>query len=423
MIEDKKWQSRVAEITKKINKKYYNSDDGHDHRLFVGSVGRHTATNKVSDYDILYILPWDIYHRFDKHSGNGQSDLLQEVKECIKESYPKTQIRADGQVIDITFNDGLIEVVPGFENDDGSFQYPDTNDGGKWRTTNPRPEKQKCTDNNNATSGTFRDCCRMIRGWKNHNGFVFSGLLIDTLIDKFYVNNNDTLEDNSYSNYPFILKEIFEFLSKQNEDQQYWHALGSNQQISNHGNNKFVKKAKKVLDKLNEIDFNNESEVLNCFSEIFGYQFKQYINDSVSHTTEDFATTFFSAVDIKGSFNIECIVSQKGFRDHHIGYYLSSRLGAVFKNKHLLFKVTNLDLPVNIDQSNLKYYWKVRNFGVEAERKGQLRGQILKGKNMHRESTMYKSMKHYVECYVVDNDVVIARRKIIVPIGEYEDAR
>ena len=42
---------------------------------------------------------------------------------------------------------------------------------------------------------------------------------------------------------------------------------------------------------------------------------------------------------------------------------------------------------------------------------------------MHRESTMYKSMKHYVECYVVDNDVVIARRKIIVPIGEYEDAR
>lgn len=423
MIEDKKWQSRVAEITKKINKKYYNSDDDHDHRLFVGSVGRHTATNKVSDYDILYILPWDIYHRFDKHSGNGQSDLLQEVKECIKESYPKTQIRADGQVIDVTFNDGLIEVAPGFENDDCSFQYPDTNDGGKWRTTNPRPEKQKCTDNNNATSGTFRDCCRMIRGWKNHNGFVFSGLLIDTLIDKFYVNNNDTLEDNSYSNYPFILKEIFEFLSKQNEDQQYWHALGSNQQISNHGNNKFVKKAKKVLDKLNEIDFNNESEVLNCFSEIFGYQFKQYINDSVSYTTEDFATTFFSAVDIKGSFNIECIVSQKGFRDHHIGYYLSSRLGAVFKNKHLLFKVTNLDLPVNIDQSNLKYYWKVRNFGVEAERKGQLRGQIFKGKNMHRESTMYKSMKHYVECYVVDNDVVIARRKIIVPIGEYEDAR
>ena len=32
-------------------------------------------------------------------------------------------------------------------------------------------------------------------------------------------------------------------------------------------------------------------------------------------------------------------------------------------------------------------------------------------------------MRHYVECYVVNNDVVIARNKTIVPIGEYEDAK
>lgn len=44
---DKEWQSRIAEITKKINKKYYDSNDDHNHRLIVGSVGRHTATNKI----------------------------------------------------------------------------------------------------------------------------------------------------------------------------------------------------------------------------------------------------------------------------------------------------------------------------------------------------------------------------------------
>lgn len=423
MIEDKDWQSRIAEITKKINKKYYDSDDDHNHRLFVGSVGRHTATNKVSDFDILYVLPWDVYHRFNNHAGNGQSDLLQEVKECIKERYPRTQIRADGQVIDVTFNNGLIEVVPGFENDDGSFQYADTNDGGKWKITNPRPEKKKCKDNDQDTAGTFRDCARMIRVWKNHRGFVFSGLLIDTLIDKFYVDNSDFLEKSIYFDYPVVLKKIFEFLSKQNEDQKYWYALGSNQQISNHGSNKFIKEAKKVLDELNEIDLDDESKVLECFSKIFGYQFKQYVDDSVSHTTEDFAVTYFSSIDIKGSFDIECIVSQNGFRDHPIGYYLSSRLGTIFKNKHLLFKITNLDLPFNINKNNLKYYWKVRNFGLEAERKRQLRGQIFKGESTRREDTKYKSMKHYVECYIVDNDVVIARNKIIVPIGEYEDAR
>ena len=56
MVEDEVWQRRIAEITKKINKKYYDTNNDHDHRLLVGSVGRHTATNNVSDYDVLYIL-------------------------------------------------------------------------------------------------------------------------------------------------------------------------------------------------------------------------------------------------------------------------------------------------------------------------------------------------------------------------------
>lgn len=423
MIENKKWKSRVAEITKKINKKYYNSEDDHHHRLFVGSVGRNTATNKVSDYDILYILPWDVYHRFDNYSNNGQSCLLQQVKNCIRERYPKTKISADGQVIDVSFDDGLIEIVPGFENEDESFQYADANDGGKWKTTNPRPEKQKTKDNDQDTYGTFRDCARMIRVWKNHEGFVFSGLLIDTLIDKFYVNNNEILEENHYGNYHYVLKKIFEFLSKQNEDQKYWNALGSNQQISNHGNNKFIKRAGKVLDKLNDIDFDNESEILKCFSEIFGYQFKQYVNDSVAHTNEDFATTYFSAIDIKGSFDIKCTVYQNGFRGHDIGYYLFSKLGTIFKNRKLLFKVTNLKLPVDIKKSSLRYYWKVRNYGAEAENKGDLRGQIFKWESTREEHTKYKSNKHYVECYIVDNGVVIARNRLTVPIGEYEDSK
>lgn len=423
MVEDEVWQRRIAEITKKINKKYYDTNNDHDHRLLVGSVGRHTATNNVSDYDVLYILPWNVYHRFDKHSENGQSDFLQEVKECIKERYPKTQIKADGQVIDVTFSNGLIEIVPGFENDDGSFQYADTNDGGKWRTTNPRPEKQKCIDDDNDTNGTFRDCCRMLRIWKNHNGFVFSGLLIDTLIDKCYVDDTKLLNDKSYKEYPNILKQIFEFLSNQSEDQKYWHALGSNQQIGNHDNNKFIKNARKAFDKLDDIDLDNESDVFDTFSELFGYDFKKLVDDTVSNTTEDFASTYFTSIDIKGSFDIECTVSQNGFRIHNLKYYLSSGHKSIFKNRNLLFKVVHLNLPQDIAAKNLKYYWKIRNYGIEAEKARQLRGQIIKGSETHREKTLYKSMNHYVECYVVDDGIVVARKRIIVPIGEYENER
>ena len=36
MVENQEWQSRIAAITKKINEKYYDSDDDHNHRLLVG---------------------------------------------------------------------------------------------------------------------------------------------------------------------------------------------------------------------------------------------------------------------------------------------------------------------------------------------------------------------------------------------------
>ena len=43
--------------------------------------------------------------------------------------------------MEIPFTDELtFQVVPVFENTDGSYTYPDANDEGKWRTTNPRPE-------------------------------------------------------------------------------------------------------------------------------------------------------------------------------------------------------------------------------------------------------------------------------------------
>lgn len=56
-------------------------------------------------------------------------------------------------------------------------------------------------------------------------------------------------------------------------------------------------------------------------------------------------------------------------------------------------------------------WWKVRNRGAASERVGQLRGQIVRQGNVHRnrqeESTRYPG-RHYVEAYVVRNGVVIA---------------
>ena len=145
--EFQKWNNRLKEITKKLNLKYYPDDNFNDvekdHLYVVGSVGRKTAIKNTSDFDILFHLPQEVYNRYNNYSGNGQSALLQEVKNIVKERYSTTDIRGDGQVIVIEFKSnpaGVIELVPAFGQSDGSFKYPDSHNGGNWKTTNPTPE-------------------------------------------------------------------------------------------------------------------------------------------------------------------------------------------------------------------------------------------------------------------------------------------
>ena len=87
-------------------------------------------------------LPESYYNQFNSVYGNGQSRLLQVVRQAILVRYPRSEVRADGQVVKINFSDGMFfEILPAFKNWDGSYRYPDTNMGGNWRSTNPKAEQ------------------------------------------------------------------------------------------------------------------------------------------------------------------------------------------------------------------------------------------------------------------------------------------
>ena len=73
---------RYHTITRAVNKEFWNSTSDVDHSLYVGSYGRGTAID-TSDIDILLELPEEEYNRYDLVKGNGQSRLLQAVKDAI----------------------------------------------------------------------------------------------------------------------------------------------------------------------------------------------------------------------------------------------------------------------------------------------------------------------------------------------------
>ena len=108
-------RNRYKEITKRINKDFWEIDSEIQHSFYVGSYGRGTAIY-TSDIDIVVELPWSEYTKYNNYSGNGQSALLQTVRNSLMKTYSTSRISADGQVVDIVFSDGVkFEVVPAFK--------------------------------------------------------------------------------------------------------------------------------------------------------------------------------------------------------------------------------------------------------------------------------------------------------------------
>jgi len=218
--------NRYKQITKRLNIDYYNSYSETSHGLYVGSYGRDTEIHS-SDIDVLFELPNSTYHKYNDYDGNGQSALLQAVKNSIKKTYSTTDTKGDGQIIQVRFSDGInFEVLPAFINSDGkTFTFADSNNGGSWKTTDPRSEIDAIKSRNQTCNYNLKKLCRMMRAWKDAMDVPIKGLLIDTLAYQFmgdYVHR-----DKSYLYYDFMCRDFFEFMKNQDKEKTYWMAPGS----------------------------------------------------------------------------------------------------------------------------------------------------------------------------------------------------
>lgn len=400
-------ENTVANIAKKLNKEYYDLDDDTEHMHIVGSVGRKTAVKNNSDVDILFELSNDDYKRFDNYSENGQSALLQEVKSVLLETYPNTDIRGDGQVVVIGFKKYTIELVPAFLQNDNSFKYPNTHDGGSWKITHPFEEQEEATKCNNLSFGRYYKLCRLIRSWKNNIGFSFGGLLIDTLVYNYFLKNNYFKDS---SNYFSILLNLFKYLSEEDKEKSYWLALGSNQQIDNKDNGAFVKKANKAYNKL--LKAITDNNVDKAMYELLG---DEYPVDAKYSKARDIGEQFITdkfLVDIRYRLTLNCVLKQDGFMPINLKDLLVNPYYRIKRKYNLVFNAT-------LDNRCLEPYsvwWKVKNNGAVARNRNCLRGNLEQTNNLTRKETSNFYGNHYVECYIVKNEICVAKAHIDVPI-------
>lgn len=407
--------ARYGELTSALNKQFRDTDSKTTNTLQVGSFGRRTGINGISDLDMLYIMPKG---KWDKYKNGKQLSLLQDTKKAILKRYPSTKVKVDRLVVTVTYTNFHIEVQPVFEQDDQSYYYPDTKNGGSWKTTKPREEMDAVALMDSVKNSNLRRLCKMARAWRNQHGLGMGGLLIDTLAYNFFYQTNE-YDSRGYAYYDWLSRDFFLFLSEQPEQNEYA-APGSRQRVK--VKKKFQRKAKKAYNLcLEAIDAEDQKNVNDKWKKVYGRPFSAGAGDDAHKTldeatklswdnTEEFIEDKYP-VDIREFLRIDCEVKQDGFRELFLRHMLTRRIPLKVK-KSLRFYVTEISVA-----PPLELHWKVLNRGEVARRRDCIRGQIVPDDgNMQKKETTDFSGRHFVECYCVKDGVVVAKDHINVPI-------
>jgi len=407
--------TKYNNITTRLNLDFWDLDSNVQHTLQIGSYGRHTAINGISDLDMVFELPLENLERYKNLSGNGPSAMLQEVRDSLLNRYPKSDVVADGQIVGVNFTGYRVEILPAFKDVNGDYIHGDTNNGGTWKTTMPRPEIKAVNDLDTTINGNLKIACKMLRAWKNKMGVGIGGLLIDTLAYNFF-NQTDDYDDATYKDYPALCVSLFSHLANL-PDQDYWMAPGSKQRVRRKAN--FQAKAKKAAKRCQSaVDETTERKQADLWRQVFGRQFPKAAEVALEKAAE--ATGYRDPeqfiedrypVDICYTIGLECdeldgakFVVQLRTRLRQLEWVPFGR--------RLRFYIARHDI-----RGPFEVFWKVRNRPTASKDMQRLRGELEAdgGANEKFETADFAG-KHYVEAYAVQNGVCVARERIPVPI-------
>jgi hypothetical protein len=193
-----------------LNSWYWNVSSGYSNSMLVGAWGKATRVRPVRDIDILFVLPYSVYQRFEQVSGNKQSQLLQEVKSVLTATYSATKMRGDGQVVVVPFASQPVEVLPAFKLDNGKYWMCNTHDGGKYKTIDPDAEIKAVADSDSASNGNTRHLTRMLKKWQENCSIELKSFILELLAIEFISGWEHRGKSSMY--YDWMVRDFFKFL-------------------------------------------------------------------------------------------------------------------------------------------------------------------------------------------------------------------
>jgi hypothetical protein len=209
--------TKFAGVTSCLNSAYRGHSSKTDNAFLIGSWSKDTCIRPPRDVDMYYVLPTDVYHRYQGYAAgaNKQSALLQEVKGKLLSKYPASTIKGDGPVVLADFYGWTVEVAPAFLWDaaERSFIVCDTKSGGRYMKTMPHHEVEAINNSDNRTYGNTRPLIRMLKRWQAHCNVPIRSFYLELLAVEFL--DQWPYNDKGVFYYDWMCRDFFEWMAKQ----------------------------------------------------------------------------------------------------------------------------------------------------------------------------------------------------------------
>lgn len=413
--------------------KEYNEEKGTSYSIVEncvqGSVAMSTVVqNEDSDYDIDVAVVFNKSELGDKGAlatrnivadalkrKTSQFNATPEVKtSCVRLKY------AEGYHIDFAI------YRRHYDSNNNRWIYEHA--GSDWSERELKGLTNWFKEQNDSSNGKLRKVVRLSKmfcksrsSWKN----MPSGLLQTVLCDEKLQGVYDRIDMLFY----YTMKEI---VNRLEEDTSVLAPVDNNRDLTPRvsDSKKMTNWKNRLKSKLEDLEILfkegcTESDALQAWYGFFNHDFwnEQAANESCAYSlskakkvvssftdTEQFIEDIYP-VNLRYHCKVSCHVSGNGWTSTPLSQFLSILRYYLPHNFEISCKMISTDCP-----KPYEILWKVKNVGPEAERRDMIRGQIdQKGASIIEHSQFFGN--HYIECYIIKDNVCVARNRIEVPIG------
>jgi len=394
------------ELREKLETKleFKGKDDEETYSFLTGSYSRNTAIRPPKDVDFFIVLN-------DKKYGDLKpSELLNLLEKLLKEIFPDKTVFQQTHSATIEYDEEFgIDIIPAFEINSELYKIPHVSDNSDtWLESNPKVHGEKLTEANDSTSGLLVPIVKLLKAWKRDKCSYVKSFHLELLAIEILGNS----EIESYST---GLNLFFDNANNYLEDVCICDPANSSNFVDDYltdderKNLKYLIKTEAIVAK-NAIDFENNGETDKAIKEwdkifTFNPEKKKSLTSKQSHEKN-----LLYSENLQYKIKVTSKLFNPTLNKYKENYYSNSR--KLPKGWKLRFYVDTSNVP-----DPKKVFWQVVNTGQEAERAGDLRGEVLddQGNNRRDEHTKYKGT-HYVNCFVVKDNICIAKGRFFVQI-------